>query len=70
MLEAEGHLTDMKIVKRDKWDEPRRRKYAKKVVEAMEEEGQVRELWKQFREEIDSARERKSGWQRERETEF
>ena len=58
------------MVKRDRWDELRRRKYAKKVVEEMEANGVVRDLWKQFREEIDSARERKSGWQREREQEF
>ena len=69
-LEEDGHLTDKKVVKRDKWDEPRRRKYARKVVEVMEENGDVRELWRQFREEIDSAREKKSGWQREKEIEF
>jgi hypothetical protein len=56
-LEDEGHLTNEKIVRRDRWDEPRRRKYARKVVESMIETGQLKRLWRQFRDEIDSARE-------------
>jgi hypothetical protein len=58
-LEGEGHLTNEKIVRRDRWDEPRRRKYARKVVEEMDEVGQVKRLYRQFRDEIDSAREMK-----------
>ncbi|KIW00029.1 uncharacterized protein PV09_08381 [Verruconis gallopava] len=61
-LENEGYLTDKKIVKRDRWDEPRRRKYAKKVVETMEATGQIKALWRQFRDEVDGARGMKSGW--------
>jgi hypothetical protein len=63
-LDAEGHLTNELIVKRDRWDEPKRRKYARKVVKEMEEVGQIKQLHRQFRDEIDSAKERKSAWQR------
>lgn len=56
-LKEEGHLTPAKIVKRDGAKEKKKRKYADEVVDEMTENGQIKKLYRDFREEIDTARE-------------
>ena len=58
-LETEGYSTPEKIVQRDGWGEPRRRKFANKVLDKMVENGQVKKLYKDFRQEVENAREAK-----------
>lgn len=58
-LEAEGHLTPDKIVKRDKWRERKRRKYVNRLVDDMNSSGKIKELWREFRSQIDQARDAK-----------
>lgn len=62
-LDVSGHNTPEKVVKRDRWGEPKRRRFADKVLETMVEEGKVRKLYKTFREEVQRARDAKLGQQ-------
>ncbi|KAL9596394.1 MAG: hypothetical protein Q9219_005829 [cf. Caloplaca sp. 3 TL-2023] len=59
-LRDEGHTTPEKIVEREGWSVKRRAKYANKVVDEMEEEGAMRELYKEFKENLEAARNAKN----------
>jgi hypothetical protein len=58
-LKQEGHATPDKIIERDSWKTKKRRKYAEKVVDQMEESGEVKRLYNDFRTEVNSARDAK-----------
>jgi hypothetical protein len=58
-LEKGKHLRPSKIVERDSWSTKKRREYANKVVDGMGESGQIKKLYRDFRMEIDMAREKK-----------
>lgn len=60
-LNAAGYNAPQKIVKRDSWSTRKRRKYANKIVDAMQADGKVKELYRDFKNEIDSARSAKMG---------
>ncbi|KAF2763914.1 hypothetical protein EJ03DRAFT_257970, partial [Teratosphaeria nubilosa] len=60
-LRKQGYLTDQKIVKRDRMSTKKRRKEANKIADRMEFEGVTKQLWKDFRFNIDRARESKQG---------
>ncbi|KAI7682787.1 hypothetical protein KC319_g817 [Hortaea werneckii] len=60
-LTKTGYMTDEKVVKRDGWSSTKRRKYANKVVDRMEADGVVGDLWKEFRKNLDEARTSKQG---------
>ena len=49
------------IVKRDGWSERKRRKRANKIVDAMEDEGKIKELYHDFKGQIKEARNSKQG---------
>ena len=59
-LRAEGYLTPEKIVERDSWNVRKRRDFANSVVDDMEEKGEIKRLQRDYRTEIDSAREAKT----------
>ncbi|KAI7017332.1 hypothetical protein D0867_08768 [Hortaea werneckii] len=60
-LTKSGYMTDEKVVKRDGWSSTKRRKYANKVVDRMEADGVVSDLWREFRRNLDEARTSKQG---------
>ncbi|KAK4992247.1 hypothetical protein LTR50_001227 [Elasticomyces elasticus] len=60
-LEAEGYSAPEKIVERDKWSTKKRRRYAEKVADAMENSGEIRKLYQDYRNEIDEARNTRNG---------
>ncbi|GAB7339293.1 hypothetical protein MBLNU457_5946t1 [Dothideomycetes sp. NU457] len=60
-LTAKGHNTPEMIVKRDSWSERKRRKRANKIVDAMEVEGKIKELYQDFKSQIKDARFSKQG---------
>ena len=60
-LETAGYNTPEKIVQRDKWNERKRRKKANKVVDDMEAQGKIKELYRDFKSELDTARNAKQG---------
>lgn len=60
-LEGAGFNTAEQIVKRDKWSTRKRRKHANKVVDVMEEQGKVKELYRDFKSQVDRARSSKQG---------
>ncbi|PNS19392.1 hypothetical protein CAC42_2569 [Sphaceloma murrayae] len=58
-----GQLTPEKIVQRDVWGEPKKRRLANKMLDQMVEQGTVRELYRDFRGEVEKARDAKqSRW--------
>ncbi|KAF2238782.1 hypothetical protein EV356DRAFT_504090 [Viridothelium virens] len=56
-LRDEGYLTPDKIVERDGWKVRKRRNFANSVVDEMEDKGEIKRLYRDYRTEIDSARE-------------
>jgi len=60
-LTLKGHNTPEMIVKRDSWSERKRRKRANKIVDAMEDEGKIKELYHDFKSQIKEARNSKQG---------
>ncbi|KAI0578217.1 DUF4211 multi-domain protein [Pyrenophora tritici-repentis] len=69
-LKAEGHLTAEKLVKRDGWSDRKREKKARKVVDYMEETGQIRSLYNSYKNQLQAALETdndyRNGWGRGR----
>ncbi|KAF2104005.1 hypothetical protein NA57DRAFT_50857 [Rhizodiscina lignyota] len=62
-LQGSGHLTPEKIVERDSWNTKKRRQYANGVTDEMEQIGEIKSLYQNFRSEIEVAREaRGSGY--------
>jgi hypothetical protein len=58
-LANEGHLTAEKIIEREKKPQKKRQKIANKIVDGMESTGVMRELYKQFKENLAAARDSK-----------
>ncbi|KAH7377795.1 hypothetical protein BKA66DRAFT_443057 [Pyrenochaeta sp. MPI-SDFR-AT-0127] len=67
-LEREGHLSAKKLVKRDKWSDKKRHKAALKIVDGMDSEGEVRKLYRLYKDQVEFAvearNEYKDGWGR------
>lgn len=60
-LEGHKYCTAEELVKRDKWPTKKRNKYANKVVDKMKADGEVKNLWKLFKDNINQARNSKQG---------
>ncbi|KAF1938488.1 hypothetical protein EJ02DRAFT_354367 [Clathrospora elynae] len=54
-LDREGHLDAEKIVKRDKWSDRKREKAARKIVDDMEENGQIANLHRLYKDQVKAA---------------
>ena len=69
-LAREGHLTAEKLVKRDQWNDKKRQKAAHKIVDGMERDGEIKKLYKLYKEQVEFAMEAvndyKNGWGRRR----
>lgn len=67
-LAQQGHLTAEKLVKRDKASNRKREKAAIKIVDKMEAEGEIRKLWRLYKEQVtfavEASNEYKDGWGR------
>ncbi|KXL41835.1 hypothetical protein M433DRAFT_112903 [Acidomyces richmondensis BFW] len=61
-LERRGYLTDEKVLAREKKSTKKRGKEANKIVDRMDRDGEVKRLWREFRGNIDNARNAKQGW--------
>ena len=59
-LIRQGYCTPERLVERDAWSTKKRRKYANKIVDRMEETGDLKQLWRQFRKNTNDARTSKS----------
>ncbi|GAB7357767.1 hypothetical protein MBLNU459_g0417t1 [Dothideomycetes sp. NU459] len=55
-LETAGYNTPANIVKRDKWSTGKRRKYSNKIVDAMHADGKIKDLYRDFESQVDTAR--------------
>lgn len=55
-LTRRGHTTAGKIVERERWSTKKRTQYANDVVDGMEASGEVRVLYKEFKENLQAAR--------------
>nr|POF14320.1 uncharacterized protein c17h9.06c [Quercus suber] len=60
-LTKQGYNAPAEVVKRDKLSVRKRRKIANKIVDRMDKEGVVKQLYREFRGNIDVARESKQG---------
>jgi len=60
-MTSSGYLTPALIVERDGWSTKKRRKYANSIVDSMEEEGEVKKLYKDFRREVSTAQRSNEG---------
>ena len=59
-LRSEGHLSPEKILERDRWNTKKKEKYANGVVDEMEANGQMKELYREFKQNLEIAREAKN----------
>ncbi|KAL9038789.1 MAG: hypothetical protein Q9180_002918, partial [Flavoplaca navasiana] len=59
-LRSEGHLAPEKILERDRWNTKKKEKYANGVVDEMEANGQMKELYREFKQNLEIAREAKN----------
>ncbi|KAL9098865.1 MAG: hypothetical protein Q9163_005549, partial [Psora crenata] len=55
-LSLEGHTTPEKIIERENWSRKKRQKLANKVVDDMVEDGEMRDLYRKFKQNLDAAR--------------
>lgn len=60
-LIGQGYCSPQRLVERDGWKTERRRKYANKIADRMEREGVIKKLYRDFRNNIDDARNSKQG---------
>lgn len=60
-LDRQGYGRAEELHRRDKWSTKKRRKYANKILDRMKEEGEVKNLWKKFRDTVEEARSSKQG---------
>lgn len=58
-LQNEGYTTAQKIVEREKWSIRKKRDYANEVVDTMEQKGEIRALYRDFKHNLEAAREAK-----------
>ncbi|KZF26613.1 hypothetical protein L228DRAFT_243100 [Xylona heveae TC161] len=59
-LEQKGYMDPEQIVQRAKWSNNKRRDHANEIVDVMEQEGEIRNLWRDFRANLEAAREAKT----------
>ncbi|KAJ9637765.1 hypothetical protein H2201_004200 [Coniosporium apollinis] len=55
-LKAEGYTAPEKIVERDEWSTKKRQKYANEIADEMERTGEIKRLYRDYRNEVDTAR--------------
>lgn len=60
-LKKTGYFEAHELEKRQAWSIKKLGKYASKVVDGMERDGEVKRLWQMFKQSIDEARESKEG---------
>lgn len=60
-LETNHYNTPAEVVKRDSWSTKKRRRYANKIADRLEQEGLVKSLYGDYKRNIDEARESKQG---------
>ncbi|KAI9770361.1 MAG: hypothetical protein M1835_006565 [Candelina submexicana] len=65
-LKEENHFGPEKVIEREGWAVKRRQKYANGVVDAMEDAGEIRSLFRDFKTNLDAARNAKPSRYRER----
>lgn len=61
-LIQEGHCTPARLVERDRWRAAKRSEYADKVMEDMEQRGEIKALFKAFQAEINAAMNAEVSW--------
>ncbi|KAL8846426.1 MAG: hypothetical protein Q9221_008486 [Calogaya cf. arnoldii] len=59
-LRSEGHFSRETILERNDWNTKKKQKYANGVVDGMEANGQMKELYREFKQNIEVAREAKN----------
>lgn len=55
-LSDSGHLTAQKIVDRESWNQKKREKLANRIVDGLVESGEMKILYRQFKQNLDAAR--------------
>ncbi|KAI9827829.1 MAG: hypothetical protein M1832_004318 [Thelocarpon impressellum] len=60
-LEGAGHTTPESILRRDGWSSKRRREYANAVVDKMVGAGEIKKLYRAFKDTLEAARDAKPG---------
>lgn len=60
-LEKKGYNSATQIVERDSLSTKKRNKLANKIADRMEKEGQIKQLWREFKKHVDEARNAKQG---------
>lgn len=60
-LTKNGLMTAAGLEKREGWKTKKKRKYANKIVDRMEKDGEIKELWRHWKENIEQARDAKTG---------
>lgn len=60
-LNRNGYNAPNKVVERDGWNTKKRQKYANKIADRLEREGVVKQLYKDYRSNINEARDSKQG---------
>ena len=67
-LTSEGHTSRKKIVEREKWSQKKRERFANGIVDGMVEDGEMKKLYRELRENLEAARgaEVGAGWARGR----
>lgn len=56
VLRAKGHTKPAKIIERENWSVKKRQRYADEVVDEMEADGSMRDLYREFKENLAAAR--------------
>ncbi|CAL8574082.1 hypothetical protein XPA_000055 [Xanthoria parietina] len=60
LLRSDGHLSPKKIMDMDGWSMKKKEKYANGVVDGMEANGQMKDLYREFKQNLEVAREAKN----------
>lgn len=55
-LKNQGHITVEKIIERENWTNKKRERYSNDVVDGMERTGEMKRLYKEFKENLEAAR--------------
>jgi RecA-family ATPase len=55
-LRRQGVFADEKILERERWSHKRRTKYANETVDAMDQDGEIDRLWRDFNLNLKNAR--------------
>ncbi|KAL8783584.1 MAG: hypothetical protein Q9213_004513 [Squamulea squamosa] len=60
LLRTEGHFAPEKILERSNWNTKKKERYANAVVDGMEADGQMKDLYREFKQNLEAARETKN----------